>query len=79
MMSGLDGYAVLAKLKANAATAEIPIMFLTAVAGCLGVKYGVERLLPQHRGRYDSRWQELAQHKLHLVADSKRPLELHLI
>jgi len=42
MMPGMDGYGVLAQLKANPATREIPVMFLTALGEARDEEHGLE-------------------------------------
>ena len=41
MMPGMDGYAVLARLRANPATRDIPVTFLTALAGAADEERGL--------------------------------------
>jgi PAS domain S-box-containing protein len=43
MMPGMDGYAVLARLREDAATREIPVMFLTALSGTKDEEDGLQR------------------------------------
>ena len=42
MMPGMDGYAVLAKLRENPATRDIPVVFLTALAEAKDEEYGLQ-------------------------------------
>lgn len=42
MMPGLDGYAVLARLRENPATRDIPVIFLTALAGAGDEERGLQ-------------------------------------
>lgn len=42
MMPVMDGYAVFAKLRANPATRDIPVIFLTALAGAEDEEFGLE-------------------------------------
>ncbi|MDO9602704.1 MAG: response regulator, partial [Rhodocyclaceae bacterium] len=42
MMPGLDGYAVLARLRENPATRNIPVIFLTALAGAGDEERGLQ-------------------------------------
>ena len=42
MMPGMDGYAVLARLREDAATCDIPVMFLTALAGADDEERGLQ-------------------------------------
>lgn len=42
MMPGMDGYAVLARLRANNATRDIPVVFLTALAGTEDEERGLQ-------------------------------------
>jgi putative two-component system response regulator len=43
MMPGMDGYAVLARLREDDATREIPVMFLTALSGTKDEEDGLQR------------------------------------
>jgi PAS domain S-box-containing protein len=43
MMPGMDGYAVLAQLREDAATREVPVMFLTALSGTEDEENGLQR------------------------------------
>jgi PAS domain S-box-containing protein len=43
MMPGMDGYAVLARLREDAATREIPVVFLTALSGTKDEEDGLQR------------------------------------
>jgi PAS domain S-box-containing protein len=43
VMPAMDGYAVLSELKANAETRDIPVIFLTALAGTEDEERGLER------------------------------------
>ncbi|MEZ4670014.1 MAG: response regulator [Anaerolineae bacterium] len=51
LMPGLDGYTVLERLRSNAATAHIPVIFLTALTSAedreKGYKLGVNGYLPK--------------------------------
>jgi DNA-binding response OmpR family regulator len=53
MMPGLDGYGVIAALRADAETATIPIIFLTAKAEkldiCAGMNLGVDDYITKRR------------------------------
>jgi putative two-component system response regulator len=42
MMAGIDGYTVLSRLQDNPATADIPVIFLTALAGVEDEEYGLQ-------------------------------------
>lgn len=42
MMPGMDGYEVLKRLRSNRDTAEIPVIFLTALAGTNDEEYGLQ-------------------------------------
>jgi putative two-component system response regulator len=42
MMPGMDGHAVLARLKGNPATRDIPVIFLTALAGARDEEQGLQ-------------------------------------
>ena len=42
MMPGMDGYAVLARLRENPATRNIPVVFLTALASAQDIEHGLQ-------------------------------------
>ena len=43
MMPGMDGYEVLAQLRANASTRDIPVIFVTAMDGIADEEHGLEQ------------------------------------
>jgi putative two-component system response regulator len=51
MMPGMDGYAVLARLRENAPTADVPVIFLTALADAAdeekGLRFGSADYIPK--------------------------------